>query len=204
MRHKTLKLQQASDRVIDKIFLRFIPRSVKPNHVTVIRFILIPIVYLLLINNKLDLALIVFVIAACTDFIDGTMARTRNQITDLGKTIDPVADKLLILTVLIYLGTEYLVVKVFIIVIIIELFAVLFGSLFSFAVGRPIGANVFGKIKMILQSVSVVLFIFGINFKSPLIINISEYTLFVSLIFALISGLTHVKRKIGYGNRSND
>lgn len=204
MRHQTLKFQEKSDKLIDNIFLRFIPRSVKPNHVTVIRFILVPIVYFLLIDNQINLALWVFVIAACTDFIDGAMARTRNQITDLGKMIDPAADKLLILVVLIFLGYKYLIVKIFIFVIILELLAILFGAFFSFVAGRPVGANVFGKIKMILQSAGVVLFLIGLMAKNLVMINISEYILFISLIFAIISGVVHIKRKVGHGNRSNE
>jgi CDP-diacylglycerol--glycerol-3-phosphate 3-phosphatidyltransferase len=202
MRRHSLKFQEISDNFINKVFLRFIPRAVKPNHVTYIRFALVPIVYFFLIKNKLDIALWIFILAACTDFIDGAMARTRDQITDLGKVIDPVADKLLVFVVLLYLGFEYTIVKIFLIVIIIELLAIIFGAVFSFAIGRPVGANIFGKIKMILQSVSVVSFLFGIMIKDQLIINISEYVLMVSLVFAIISGFAHVKRKLGHGNRN--
>ena len=107
-------VQKTIDGIIDKIFLRFIPHSIRPNQVTVIRFILIPFVYLLLINEHYEWGLVIFVIAACTDFIDGAMARTRNQITDTGKIIDPIADKLLILSVLFSVGTDYLIAKIFI------------------------------------------------------------------------------------------
>lgn len=196
MKARTLSFQQASDNFIDKIFLRFIPHNIRPNHVTVIRFIFVPIVYLLLINNQLGWALWIFVIAACTDFIDGAMARTRDQITDLGKIIDPIADKLLIATVLAYVGFEYLIVKIFIFIIIFELIAVLFGALFSVAIGKPVGANVFGKMKMILQSFGVAFFILGLTIKADLIITVSEYILFAALIFAIISGLEHIRLKI--------
>lgn len=196
MKTKTKGFQRISDNFINKVILRFIPRSIKPNHVTIVRLLLVPIVYLFLVKNQLDLALLVFIIAASTDFVDGAMARTRNQITDLGKILDPIADKLLILIVLTYLESGYIIVRIFIFVIILELIAVLYGALFSFAIGKSIGANVFGKIKMVLQSCSVILFMLGLLIKSSLIIGISEYTLLIALAFAVLASIKNIQTKI--------
>jgi CDP-diacylglycerol--glycerol-3-phosphate 3-phosphatidyltransferase len=193
---KKLDIQKTIDGYIDKVFLWAIPHSVRPNHVTVIRFILVPIIYLLLRSGMFDVGLAVFVVAACTDFIDGAMARTRGQITDVGKVIDPIADKFLIMSVLLYIGFSYWIVRIFVIVIIFELIAVLMGAFFSFAVGRPMGANFFGKIKMILQSFSVGLFILGILIKNFILINISEYILFGALVFAIAAGVEHLRLKL--------
>jgi len=193
---KALKFQKYIDKVIDKVFLRFIPNSIKPNQVTFVRFLLIPIVYLLLESNNLLLALIVFVIAASTDFIDGAMARTRGQITDIGKIIDPVADKLLIMSVLLYIGFKYLIVKIFIVFIILELFAVIFGASLPFLFGKPIGANMFGKIKMVLQSFSVGLFILGLSIKNSALVGLSEILLIFALFFAILAGLENLKLKV--------
>ncbi len=189
-------LQHQIDHVIDKIFLGFIPHTVTPNQVTVVRFILIPIVYWLLSINRFDLGLILFVIAASTDFIDGAMARTRNQITDLGKVIDPIADKLLIMTVLIFIGFNYLIIKIFVFFIVLELLAILFSSLTSPFTGRPVGANVYGKIKMILQSVSVGLFLLGLLVKNDHLIDVSEEILIAALVFAVLSTVEHIRRKV--------
>jgi CDP-diacylglycerol--glycerol-3-phosphate 3-phosphatidyltransferase len=191
-------VQKTIDGFIDKIFLRFIPHSVRPNQVTAVRFILIPVICLLFAIGRLDTALVVFVIAASTDFIDGAMARTRNQITDVGKVIDPIADKLLILSVLWFIGFRYLIVKIFVIVIVLELSAILLSVFFSFALGRPIGANVFGKIKMVLQSFSIGLFILGILVKSVSLIHASEIILFIALVFAIVSYMEQAKLKLLY------
>ena len=190
--------QKTSDKLIDKIFLWAIPHSIRPNIVTLIRFILVPFVYLLLRSHQFDWALILFVIAVCTDFIDGAMARTRNQITDTGKIIDPVADKLLILAVLLFIGFKFLIVKIFVAFIIFELIAVLFGSWFSFALGKPMGANVFGKIKLALQAVSVGLFLFGLMASNRSLVVFAGYVLVVALIFAVAAGLETVRRKAIY------
>jgi len=189
-------VQKTIDGLIDKVFLRFIPTTVRPNQVTAVRFILIPIIYYFFTINRFDIALVIFVIAASTDFIDGAMARTRDQITTLGKIIDPVADKFLILTVLLYIGLNYLIVKIFVVFILLELFAILMGIFFNFAVDRPIGANVFGKIKMVLQSLSVGLFILGLIINNLFLINISKEILFLALIFAIMSGIRHIQAHI--------
>lgn len=190
-----LNIQTKIDRIIDKLFLGFIPYKVKPNHVTIVRFILIPIIYLLLKTNHFAIALIVFIIAASTDFIDGAMARTRNQITDLGKTIDPIADKLLIMSILLYIGFDYLVVKIFVIFIILEIISVLSGALLSFAIGRPTGANLYGKIKMALQCFSVGLFFLGVLINNLTIINLSLFLLAIALFFALLAGIEVFRTK---------
>lgn len=193
-----LLFQKTADKLIDKVFLWAIPPSIRPNTVTLIRFILVPFVYLLLRSHQFDWALILFVIAVCTDFIDGSMARTRNQITDTGKIIDPVADKLLILAVLMFIGFKLLIVKIFVAFIIFELIAVLFGSWFSFAIGKPMGANVFGKIKLALQAFSVGLFLFGLMTTNRPLITFAGYVLVVALVFAVAAGLETVRRKAIY------
>lgn len=193
---KQTNIQKIIDGYIDKIFLWFIPHSVRPNHITVIRLILVPIIYFLLIKGMFDVALILFVIAACTDFIDGAMARTRDQITNVGIVIDPIADKFLIISVLLYIGFDYLIVKIFIFFIILEMIAVITGALTSYSTGRPLGANIFGKIKMILQSVSVGLFLLGILIKNNPLIVVSEYILFAALVFAIASGVENLRLKI--------
>jgi CDP-diacylglycerol--glycerol-3-phosphate 3-phosphatidyltransferase len=198
MTKNDFNFQRMADSAIDKTFLRFIPKSVKPNTITVIRFILVPFVYLLLRAHQFDWALIIFVIAVCTDFIDGAMARTRDQITDTGKIIDPIADKLLILSVLLFIGFKFLIVRVFVIFIIFELFAVLLGNWFSFAIGKPMGANVFGKIKLALQAVGAGLFMLGALTLNSLMVRIAGYILVVALVFAVAAGLETVRRKALY------
>ncbi len=194
---KATDIQSLIDRIVDKVFLWVIPHSITPNQMTVVRFILVPVVYWLLISGNFGPALIVFIIAASTDFIDGAMARTRNQITDIGKVIDPLADKMLILSVLLYFGFKYLIIDIFIIVIILEILAVLLSVFFNTTTGnKPIGANVFGKIKMIFQSFSVGFFILGIFIKSTFFTNLSNYLLAAALVFAIISAIVQVYRNI--------
>jgi CDP-diacylglycerol--glycerol-3-phosphate 3-phosphatidyltransferase len=192
IKNKESSIQKKLDQLVDRLFLRFIPSYIKPNYVTVLRFALIPAVYLTLTANQLWIALVIFVFAASTDFIDGAMARTRNQVTIIGKVIDPIADKLLILSVLLYIGLGSLIVKVFVIYIFLELIAVISGVLFSFVIGEPIGANVCGKIKMVLQSIGAGLFILGALINNLFLTKISEVILVLALFFAIMAAVEYV------------
>lgn len=65
-----------------------------PNILTIIRFILIPFIFITVISHHYLIGLIIFTISAITDILDGYIARKYNYITDIGKLIDPLADKL--------------------------------------------------------------------------------------------------------------
>ena len=65
-----------------------------PNILTIIRFILIPFIFISVVSKHFLIALIIFTISAITDVLDGFIARKFNYITDIGKLIDPLADKL--------------------------------------------------------------------------------------------------------------
>src|SRR3989344_8884038 len=78
----------------------------KPNQITIIRILLIPVFIYFLISEppyKDYLAAFVFIVLSLSDALDGYIARKRKQITELGKLIDPIADKLLISAALIFL-----------------------------------------------------------------------------------------------------
>jgi len=188
--------QSTMDTIISKVFLWAFPRFITPNQVTAVRFVMVPFVYYYLSQENLTIGFILFFVAACTDFIDGAMARTRNQITDVGKIIDPIADKLLIGSALAALAFEYLIVKIFLIFIGIEIISTFSGAAMKNVIGRPTGANTFGKIKMLLQTLAVVLFIIGLGFNSDYIILISTYVLLVALIFAILSAYGHMNHSI--------
>lgn len=146
---------------------------------------------------------IVFAFAALTDALDGARARTEHEISDFGKLMDPIADKLLIGSVLLYIGFDYLIVQIFTAVIAFEIIAVAISALAYHKIGRPLGANVYGKIKMLLQTLAVTIFIFGLIYEMNVLIMVSEWILFVALFFALISGLEQMRLKLEkLGNKS--
>ena len=71
-----------------------------PNLLTILRLLLIPVFYSLYQKDMYGSALLVFLIASFSDFLDGYLARKWNQITNFGKLADPVADKVMVLTAL--------------------------------------------------------------------------------------------------------
>jgi CDP-diacylglycerol--glycerol-3-phosphate 3-phosphatidyltransferase len=185
---KTQLLQDRLDILIERVFLWAIPGWVRPNWLTYLRMLTVPVIAWLLYSGQAIPAFLLFVFSASTDFLDGAMARRRNQITDLGRVIDPIADKMLIATILIYVGFEYLIVKIFLIFILLEIGAVLSGSALSYRFGEPVGANVYGKIKMIIQSISVLI-------HNDYLIAASVSLLYVALVFAILAGIKVFRNK---------
>ena len=189
---QTPAIQQFTDKFVEKTWLRFFPRSVRPNQVTVARFILIPVVLVLLHYDHRWWALGVFFLAICTDFIDGAMARTRDQITQLGTYMDPIADKLLIGAVLAWVGWEYLVVKIIVAFILIELVTSAVGVSIYVRTGQTRGANYIGKIKMVVQSVALLLFLIASFLELGTLETVSVYLLWLALALAALSGAKQI------------
>jgi CDP-diacylglycerol--glycerol-3-phosphate 3-phosphatidyltransferase len=176
------------DRFVRMAFLWAFPTWVRPNHLTAARLVLIPVVLLLLHLQTRWWALGVFVIATCTDFIDGAMARDRDQITVLGTYADPIADKLLVAAVLAWVGHDHLVVQIILAFIALELVVTAIGARILLREGSARASNVFGKIKMILQSVALLLFLVSGILDLPTWETVSIYMLWLALALAVLSG----------------
>ncbi len=131
-----------------------------PNRLTAARILIIPFFLAALLGRwpagyHYLLALILFSAAALTDRIDGQIARARNQITDLGKFMDPLADKLLIVSALISLLADGLVNPWAVVLIVAREFMVTGLRLVAVEKGRVIAANRWGKAKTISQMAAV-------------------------------------------------
>src|SRR5690242_2692989 len=88
------------DRLFAATLGRLTPRWVRPNHLTLLRLLLVPFVLYFLAHERYAIGVPLFLFAALTDWFDGALARTRKQITEWGITHDPFVDKLLIGSVL--------------------------------------------------------------------------------------------------------
>jgi CDP-diacylglycerol---glycerol-3-phosphate 3-phosphatidyltransferase len=192
----TKNFQALSDKIINKVFLWAVPNKIKPNAFTWVRIATVPPLFWLLSEHHYAWALVLFAFSASTDFIDGALARTRDQITPFGEVMDPIADKLLIATVLAVLGIEYLIVQIFLVFIGVEIAAILLSVFLAYKIGRPTGANFFGKIKMILQSLSILLLLPGLIFQNVYLIDGATLALGLALIFGLLSAYRQVIEKI--------
>ncbi len=132
------------------------------NRLTVLRIILIPIFIFLLISGVFEenmsrlLATGVFVVASLTDWLDGYIARKMNMITDIGKFLDPLADKLLVSSALICLVQLTLLPAWFVILIISREFII--SGLRAVAATKNIvmAANFYGKLKTVFQMIMII------------------------------------------------
>jgi CDP-diacylglycerol--glycerol-3-phosphate 3-phosphatidyltransferase len=173
------------DRILEKTILKLFPLFVRPNFLTIFRFVCIPFIVLLLLYENYDLGFWLFIIAAVTDALDGAMARTRNQITDWGIVFDPFADKLLIGSVSLIVISKFISPTLAGVIVAIEVFLII-SSYIRFR-GEIVPAKTAGKIKMILQSVGVGLLLLSAVINLPVLVVISTYILYLAVISALLS-----------------
>jgi len=160
-----------------------------PNKLSLIRIFLVPIIVALLLtdtNLSMPIALIIFLLAALTDWLDGYIARKSKQITSLGKLLDPMADKLLISSALISL-VEIARAQAWIVVIIVSREIAITG-LRSVAAsqGVVIAASKMGKYKVISEILAISFLILN---KFP---YLGEILLYLDMILAVISGIEYI------------
>lgn len=120
------------------------------NKLTMLRVILIPVylvVWYLNLKYSALLALAVFVIASVTDFLDGYVARHYNQVTTFGKFMDPLADKILVITAMIWFSSVGLLPVWALVIVVAREFAVSGLRLIAVDNGRVIAAAWSGKVK---------------------------------------------------------
>jgi len=140
-----------------------------PNKITVSRILLVPVfVILLLVQFPYSniVAFLVFLIASCTDFVDGHLARSRNLVTNFGKFLDPIADKLLVTAALIALVGQDKIPSWFVTVIIAREFIVTGMRLLANGEGRVIAASMWGKAKTVTQIIAISLLLLD-NYRLP-------------------------------------
>ncbi len=176
-----------TDQLLAHTVLRLTPRAVTPNYITVLRFLLVPIVFYLFIYGHYRGGGVLFVFAAFTDAMDGALARTSDQITDWGKLFDPLADKLLVGSTAAILVTRFVDFRLAIAMVGVELFLILLGYWKKYYRKANIQANYLGKTKMISQSVGLGLLCLGIVASLSAILTAATWILYASVAFAILS-----------------
>ena len=149
-----------------------------PNKLTLTRIVLVPVFMIFVSLTSLDavangtfqplyylLAGIVFAAASFTDFLDGHLARKWNMVTDFGKFADPLADKLLTTVAFIYMMRDGVCSPVVLCIILAREFAV--SGLRMVAAGakdgKVIAANMWGKVKTVLQMLTIIFYYFSVS-----------------------------------------
>jgi CDP-diacylglycerol--glycerol-3-phosphate 3-phosphatidyltransferase len=178
------------DRIMVQTVLKLFPHYIKPNHITVFRFMATPFVLLLMLFGHYLIGLISFLLVAFTDAIDGSMARSRNQITEWGKIYDPLADKILIGSMVFAIVLRYIDFWTAIIIVGLEII-IIFTAWLRMRNGQKIQANRWGKIKMNLQVLGVAILLIAIIFNWAALLPLASGTLYLAIAFAIVSLLTY-------------
>lgn len=164
-----------------------------PNKITIGRVLMIPlflILYLSAIPYGDYIAGSIFLVASFTDFLDGYIARKQNLITNFGKFIDPLADKLLVVSALICFVGRGAIAPWIVIIIIAREFIISGFRLVAANAGIVIAASPWGKFKTVAQMIMCILLIFNFNM---LIFSILEQVfIYASLLLTIISLVDYI------------
>lgn len=175
------------DRFLEKTLLRFVPHSVTPNKVTAFRIIATPFVLVLIGFSHYTLGVWAFLLVASTDAIDGAMARTRNQITNFGILFDPLADKLLIGTMVLLVVFQNFDPWIGWSILVLEVTFILCAMIAKARFETVHMANLWGKLKMIAQVMAVFLTLMALLLQFPYLLSIATLIFGFAIGFAILS-----------------
>lgn len=170
-----------------------------PNIITFIRIILIPIILYLLFSENPNIVLIaglLFIVSSVSDYFDGYLARTLNQSSKLGTLLDPIADKLLIASVIVVLVDTGVISNIHVIpAIVILLREIAISGLREFLakLNTDMPVSKLAKYKTTFQMVSLSILIISLGFElNDLLWNIGLITLWIAAIITLLSGYNYM------------
>ena len=164
-----------------------------PNKLTVVRMVLVPFFVAALLLSKTNdslkwAALVLFIIASLTDFADGYIARKYNLITNFGKFMDPLADKILTISGMICLIELGRIPSWIVVIIVAREFIISGFRLVAAENGVVIAANYWGKFKTTFQMIMIILMIMNI----PQLQILTNIVMWIALALTLISLWTYI------------
>lgn len=179
------------DHLMARTFLKLLPRSATPNRITAFRIAMTPVVFLFVLFGFYEIGTLLFVLTSFTDALDGSLARTRNMVTKFGIMFDPLADKFLIGSMVMLLVFRYFhwLLGVATLGLEIAFIAGAFVARYKFKTVRM--ANLWGKIKMILQVLAVFLTLLALLLDFPIFFTIAAWLFGLAIGFAVVSLFAH-------------
>lgn len=187
-----------------------------PNKITLSRICLIPVFavvfFLDMIPYNYFITGVIFTVAACTDFVDGHIARSRGLVTNLGKFLDPIADKVLVAAAFIFLlvrqgtltvlwqGDWVLVYAGVCVAVILARELIVSGfRMVAASAGLVLAADKVGKVKTTFQDISIAMLLFGADFfgialASRILNGIGIVSLGVATALTIWSGVSYIVR----------
>ena len=172
-----------------------------PNIITFIRIFLIPVILYLLFSENPNIVLIaglLFIVSSVSDYFDGYLARTLNQSSKLGTLLDPIADKLLIASVIVVLVDTGVISNIHVVpAIIILLREIAISGLREFLakLNTDMPVSKLAKYKTTFQMISLSILIISLGFElNDLLWNIGLITLWIAAIITLLSGYNYMAK----------
>jgi len=171
------------------------------NILTICRMFLIPVFVIASVYNKPAIAFFTFVIAGITDFLDGYLARHMEHVTDVGKILDPMADKVMLISVYVILALDTIgnlnVVPLWFTILVIfrDVFIAIVSVLIYFTTSiTALVPSIFGKITTFIQITAASLYLFcnAFNIKAAWLI----YMIYLAAFLTLLSGLHYLIRGV--------
>lgn len=167
-----------------------------PNKLTMFRVVLIPVFIVILMSGLIAepasryIAVVIFCVASFTDYLDGHIARKYNLVTNFGKFMDPLADKLLVSAAMICM-IELGMLPAWVVIIIISREFIITGfRLIAAEGGLVIAASWWGKIKTVTQMAMIILMLLGVNKVIGTILVV------LATIFTVVSGVDYIVKNI--------
>ena len=165
-----------------------------PNKLTTMRMILVPVFIVLYLTGYSYASAAVFVIASLTDFLDGHLARKYNLVTNFGKIMDPLADKLLVTSAFVCMVQTGIVPGWMVIVILAREFAITGLRSVAASEGIVIAAAWSGKIKTVTQMIAIIFLLIG-NWPFSLIgFPFAQIMLWIAVVMTIYSGIEYLYR----------
>lgn len=167
------------------------------NIITLVRIALIPI-FMILANQEGAtaniLALLIFALASLTDGVDGHIARKYNQVTNFGKFMDPLADKLLVMSAMLIFVEQGIMPSWAVVVILAREFMVTSLRMVAAADGLVIQASIWGKAKTVIQIFAIIVLLLKLD---PIVLagslTLQNLCIYAMVAITVISGISYIK-----------
>ena len=165
-----------------------------PNKLTIARMIAVPFFIAAYLMGYFPAALVIFIAASITDYFDGKIARSQNLVTNFGKIMDPLADKILVYSALCLFIESDIIRAWMLILILAREFIVAGMRTVAASEGTVLAAGMSGKIKTFLQMVAVIVFLFALCLTSgkDTVMMVGNVLFWASLVMTVYSGCEYV------------
>lgn len=157
-----------------------------PNWITLFRFVLIPIYIMFILQHRTYEALAIVILAGITDVLDGYIARKRQQVTTIGKMLDPLADKtLMIVVILSFLYLRFIPWQAALAIFIREIGMIIGSAIFHLRGYKTVPANGFGKLTTVLYYFAILFFFLEFRYAVEYLWAVIILSFITSIVYIL-------------------